>query len=67
VSKNKLGYTDKEARHIFIGEYIEQFEVFKKYHNIEMTQTLFTDEEKEEKAEEKPQWVVDEERKKDGK
>lgn len=32
-----------------------------------MTQTLFTDEEKEEKVEEKPQWVVDEERKKDGK
>lgn len=57
---NKLGYSNNEARHIYIGEYSEQFEIYKKYHNMEMTKTLFTETEKEnEKGEEKlPDWYI---------
>lgn len=56
-----MKYTYKEAVHIYIGEYTDQFEVYKKYHNMEMTKTLFSETEKEEieSEENPPQWVID--------
>ena len=64
-----MKYTYKEAVHIYIGEYTDQFEIFKKYHNMEMTKTLFSETEKEEevKEEQPPEWVVEAERKANGK
>lgn len=62
----KLGYSDKEARHIFIGEYIDQYEVYKKYHDMEILKVPFSEAEKEEDAtigeENPPQWVIDAEK-----
>lgn len=47
LCKNKLGYTNKEALHIYYGEYQEQFEIYKKYHNMEINKMVFiTDENK---------------------
>ena len=65
VSKVKLGYTLHEANHIYIGEYTDQFIVYKKYHNMEMNKVLFTESEKEVQIKEEtpPNWVVEEERK----
>jgi len=63
LCKTRLGYTDHEARHILIGEYIDQFEVYKKYHNIEVNKMVFSEtDEKNEKSkseEQFPQWYID--------
>lgn len=64
LCKTKLGYSEKSAHHVYIGEYMEQLEVFKKYHNMEMQKMLFTETEKEEirvkqNTEELPQWYID--------
>ena len=69
VAKSKLGYTHKQALHIYIGEYMDQFESFKKYYNMEISKILFSGTEKEEeiKEEEPPEWVVEAERKTNGK
>ena len=61
LCKNKLGYTTHEAKHIYLGEYVEQYEVYKKYHNIEINRLVFpeTDEKMDEKQtneEELPKW-----------
>lgn len=61
VSVNKLGYSRKETEHIYIGEYLEQFEVYKKYHNMEMSKFIFTEQDEEEvdNEEKLPQWYID--------
>ena len=63
LSKNKLGYTDRDAKHLYIGEYSEQLEIFKKYHNIEVKKILFVENNEEESKKiednENPQWFID--------
>ena len=49
LAKNKLGYTDHEARHIYIGEYLEQMEQYKKYYNFETQKYLYPEKEEKEK------------------
>jgi hypothetical protein len=63
VCKNKLGYTTHEAKHIYLGEYLEQFEVYKKYHNMEMERLLYPDPDrkeikKDESGEQYPSWYT---------
>lgn len=61
LCKNKLGYTTHEAKHIYLGEYLEQYEVYKKYHNIEVNRLVFPEvdkkeDKKQENNEELPTW-----------
>lgn len=65
MAKSKLGYTHKQALHIYIGEYMDQFESFKKYYNMEISKTPFAETEKEEEITEEtpPEWVIEAERK----
>lgn len=63
VCKNKLGYTTHEAKHIYMGEYLEQFEVYKKYHNMEMERLIYPDPDKkevkkDESGEKYPSWYT---------
>jgi len=48
---------------------MDQFESFKKYYNMEISKTPFSEKEKEEeiKEEKPPEWVVEAERKANGK
>lgn len=67
ICRSKLGYSKFEAEHIYFGEYLEQFEVYKKYHNFEMNKMVFSEQEEEEKTkEEPPAWVLEAERKING-
>ena len=69
ICKNKLGYTDREARHIYIGEYLEQFEIYKKFYNMKMNKKIFIEDKKEEQQKSdngNPEWYNEYMRKQKG-
>lgn len=59
ICKNKLGYTEKNARHVYIGEYKEQFEIYKKFYNMKINKRVFIEdkEEQQQKSDnDNPEW-----------
>jgi len=53
----KLNLSKRESEHIYIGEYLELFEVYKKYYNMEVMKEIFVDEKQDKQETEKlPDW-----------
>ena len=48
ICKNKLGYSEQDARHVYIGEYKEQFEIYKKFYNMQINKRIFIEDKEEE-------------------